>query len=254
MTGGIKIRLYVADALAAGVRVALDEAKSHYLATVMRKVAGERVALFNGRHGEWAAVIVEARRGRVDLALEEQLRPQAPEPDLWLCFAPIKRARIDFVGEKATELGVSALQPIFTRRTAVERVNLERLAANAVEAAESCHRLTVPETRAPIALDRLLADWPKDRRLVFCDETGRGAPLTQALAGRGDAPAALLIGPEGGFAPEEQAMIRSVDQAIAVDLGPRLMRADTAALAALAAFQAVAGDWRAAVAKSLAMS
>lgn len=254
MAASIKIRLYVTDALVAGAVVELAEAKAHYIAHVMRKAEGERVALFNGRDGEWAAIITSARKGRCHMAIEGQLRPQAAEPDLWLCFAPIKRARIDFVGEKATELGVSVLQPIYTRRTIVERVNLDRLEANAIEAAESAHRLSVPEIRKPQDLRDLIASWPKGRRLILCDETGAGLPMAEALRDLPDAPSALLIGPEGGFEPEEFALIRSLAEAVAVDLGPRLMRADTAALAALAAFQALKGDWRKAVGKSLTMS
>lgn len=253
MAAGIKIRLFVDHALSAGAGVDLDDAKAHYLTHVMRKTEGERVALFNGRDGEWSAAIAKSGKGRCRVLVESRLRPQTQEPDLWLCFAPIKRARIDFVGEKATELGVSVLQPIVTRRTIVERVNLERLAANAVEAAESSHRLSVPDIRPPVELAKLIANWPQGRRLILCDETGAGRPMAEALRDLPDAPSALLIGPEGGFEPDEFRLVRSLAEAVPVDLGPRLMRADTAALAALAAYQAIKGDWRKAVGKSLAM-
>jgi 16S rRNA (uracil1498-N3)-methyltransferase len=174
--------------------------------------------------------------------------PQAAEPDLWLCFAPVKRARIDYIAEKATELGVSVLQPIVTQHTIVERVNVERLRANAVEAAEQTERLSVPEVRAPLDLTRLLDTWPVGRRLLICDETGAGAPVAEALsaldAGARAAPWAIVIGPEGGFAAGELAALRRIKDVTAVGLGPRILRADTAALAALSVWQALVGDWR----------
>jgi len=178
----------------------------------------------------------------------ESTREQEGEPDLWLCFAPVKRARIDYIAEKATELGVSVLQPVVTRHTIVERVNVERLRANAVEAAEQTERLSVPEVRAPIDLTRLLGGWPAGRRLLMCDETGGGPPIADVLAGLDAAaraaPWAIVVGPEGGFAETELALLRRIKDVTAVGLGPRILRADTAALAALAVWQALAGDWR----------
>ncbi|HYC65796.1 MAG TPA: 16S rRNA (uracil(1498)-N(3))-methyltransferase, partial [Reyranellaceae bacterium] len=168
--------------------------------------------------------------------------------DLWLCFAPIKRARIDYIAEKATELGVAVLQPVLTRHTAVERVNVERLHANAIEAAEQTERLSVPEVRGPIELAKLIAAWPAGRRLLICDETGGGPPIAAALsaldAKAKAAPWAILIGPEGGFAREELDSIRKVKDVLAVGLGPRILRADTAALAAVACWQSLVGDWQ----------
>jgi len=170
------------------------------------------------------------------------------EPDLWLCFAPLKRARIDYVAEKATELGVAVLQPVLTHHTIVERVNVERLRANAVEAAEQTERLSVPEVRAPVELARLLAEWPASRRLLVCDETGGGPPIAGALAGLDPAgraaPWAIAIGPEGGFDATELASLRRIKDVMSVGLGPRILRADTAALAALACWQALLGDWQ----------
>ncbi|MBM3569657.1 MAG: 16S rRNA (uracil(1498)-N(3))-methyltransferase [Alphaproteobacteria bacterium] len=248
-----KIRLYVDAPLAAAGEVALDADQAHYLRHVMRQEPGAGLALFNGRDGEWLAIVESFAKKSGRLRVQRQLRPQTPEPDLWLAFAPLKHARIDFLAEKASELGVSVLQPTLTRFTAVTRVNVERLAANAREAAELTHRLTVPAVRAPMALDKLLAAWPRGRTLVFCDETGQGRPAIEALGGRAPGPAAILIGPEAGFSDEERRAIRALPDALAVDLGPRLMRAETAAIAALAAFQALAGDWRRPIAKSLTL-
>jgi 16S rRNA (uracil1498-N3)-methyltransferase len=215
----------------------------------MRRAPGDAVRLFNGRDGEWRAAVKSLGKSRGALAVEAQTRAQAAESDLWLLAAPIKRTAIDFVAAKATELGVSAIQPVFTRRTAVARVNAERLRANAIEAAEQCERLSVPEVRAGAALDRVLGAWPPARKLLFCDETRDGRPIAEALmAERAGAarcaarePWAILIGPEGGFAPEELQRIRALPGVLPVSLGPRLLRADTAALAALAVWQAVLG-------------
>ena len=237
-------RLHVTAGLGPGLTVDLDKAQAHYLGNVLRLPAGAEVGLFNGRDGEWRGRIASLAKARGSVTLEDQLRPQVPEPDLWLCFAPIKRARIDLVAEKASELGASVLQPIFTRRTIVTRVNGERLRANALEAAEQCERLTVPEVREPVALDRLLAAWPADRRLLLCDESGTARPAADALAQPTPGPWAVMIGPEGGFAPGTFAALRRLPGLLAVSLGPRLLRADTAAIAALTLWQAWLGDWR----------
>jgi 16S rRNA (uracil1498-N3)-methyltransferase len=178
----------------------------------------------------------------------ERTREQQAEPDVWLCFAPVKRARIDYIAEKATELGVSVLQPIVTQHTIVERVNVERLRANAVEAAEQTERLSVPEVRAPVDLTRMLGAWPAGRRLLMCDETGGGPPIAGVLQGLDanarTAPWAILIGPEGGFATAELTLLRRIKDVTAVGLGPRILRADTAALSALAVWQSLIGDWQ----------
>ncbi len=239
-------RLFVPDDLCPGADIEPDEGQAHYLMTVLRLGQDDEVAVFNGRDGEWRARLQAVSRKKCRLTVADRLRPQVAEPDLWLCFAPIKRARIDFVAEKATELGVAVIQPVITRRTIVARVNGDRLAANAREAAEQCDRLCVPEVRDAVTLDRLLDRWPAGRRLMFCDESRNAPPAAAALAATGAAgqPWAVLIGPEGGFAAEEMARLRAHPGVLAVGLGPRLLRADTAAVAALSLFQGVLGDWR----------
>src|SRR4051812_44079748 len=200
-------RLFTAADLSAGVEVALDEGQAHYLRHVMRRGQGASLLLFNGRDGEWKATL--SLRGKKDALAEiaDCARPQVAGPDVWLCFAPVKRARIDYIAEKATELGVAVLQPVITQHTMVERVNVERLRANAVEAAEQTERLAVREVRAPVDLAHLLAEWPAGRHLLMCDEPGRGPPIAEALRGLDAdaraAPWAIMIGPEGGFAETE---------------------------------------------------
>lgn len=246
MTKKIETRLYVTADLAAGGSVGLEAGQSHYIRHVLRLQPGAHVALFNGRDGEWEARIDGIGKGWTSLSLVGLRRAQRVEPDIWLVFAPIKRARIDFTAQKATELGASVLWPVYTRFTQVERVNVERLRANAVEAAEQTARLTIPEVREPLSLDALLDAWPADRPMIVCDETGAGVPIIDALARppfAGGTPSGLLIGPEGGFAEAELDRLRQLAFVTAVSLGPRLLRADTAALAALACWQAVAGDW-----------
>ena len=241
-------RLFVEAGLAAGTDVPLSEAQAHHLRHVMRRADGADLLLFNGRDGEWRGSLALQGKKAASARVTAQTRPQASEPDLWLCFAPIKRARIDLIAEKATELGVSVLQPVLTQHTAVERVNVERLQANAREAAEQTERLSVPEVRAPVELMKLLADWPGGRRLLMCDETGGGPPIAEALAALDKdaraAPWAIVIGPEGGFAAGELDALRRIKNVTSVGLGPRILRADTAALAALAVWQALIGDWR----------
>jgi 16S rRNA (uracil1498-N3)-methyltransferase len=242
----IATRLYVEQDLEEGQPLGLDHAQAHYLRSVLRLQGGARLALFNGRDGEWLAEIEGLGKGWASLKPLERLREQIREPDLWLVFAPIKRARIDFLAEKATELGVSRLLPAMTRRTNVERVNVDRLAANAREAAEQTERLSVPEVEEPRPLETILGGWPAERPLIACAEAGEAVPLAEHLAGwQRDAgqPAAILTGPEGGFAPEEFELLRGHPQVSLVSLGPRILRADTAALAALACWQAWAGDW-----------
>jgi len=244
MSRPAKARLYVADALLADSIIAIGEAQAHYFKNVLRLEPGATVALFNGRDGEWAARIGGFAKRTGALKLLKQCRPQAPEPDLWLLFAPLKRARVDFLVEKATELGVSRLCPVVTRRTVAERVNLERLRAHAIEAAEQTERLSVPMLTEPEPLDGLMARWPAGRRLLLCDESGSAPPIAAALQGSRPGPWAVLVGPEGGFAETELDALRKLAFVSPVGLGPRVLRADTAAMAALAVLQALAGDWR----------
>jgi len=238
-------RLYLPGGLAEGAEVALGEDQAHKLRTVLRLGPGAVVAGFNARDGEFLCRVAELRRSEGRLSVERRLRAPEPEPDLWLVFAPIKRARLDWLVEKAVELGVAALVPVWTERTQPERLNLDRLAAHAVAAAEQSGRLSVPELRAPEKLGRLVAEWPAGRHLYVCDETGGGVPLAKIGAtARAGYPAALLIGPEGGFAETELDAFGKLTFATRVGLGPLVLRAETSAIAALAVFQAVAGDWR----------
>ena len=211
---------------------------------MLRLGPGAAVAAFNERDGEWLCRLVEEGRRGAALVPEQQLKIAKTEPDLWLVFAPIKRARLDWLVEKASELGAAALLPVWTERTQPERLNGERLRALAIAAAEQSERLSVPEVRTPERLDRLLASWPAERRLLVCDETGVGRPIVSALGDFGDGPAALLIGPEGGFTDTELDGLGKLPIVTRVGLGPRVLRAETAAIAALAVFQAIAGDWR----------
>ena len=244
----IATRLHIEAALAPGARVDLEPGRAHHLRDVLRLKPGAALAAFNARDGEWLARIDVLGRGRGRLAVESLRRAAAPEPDIWLVFAPIKRAPIDFLARKATELGCALLQPVITRHTAVARVNIARLAANVREAAEQCGRLSLPEVCEPRELGPLLADWPAERRLLLCAEAGPARPIGEVLAGfaadpaaRG-APWAAMTGPEGGFAESELDALRKLPFVTPVGLGPRLLRADTAALAALACWQAVLGD------------
>lgn len=217
----------------------LDGAPANYLANVMRLGPGDPVRLFDDRTGEWLATVAEAAKRRVVLLVTDHLAPRETVPDLWLLFAPIKKGPIDWLIEKATELGVARLQPVLTQRTIVDRLNLDRLRANSVEAAEQCGRTALPTLEAPIKLSALLKTWPTDRALLFADETG-GTSLA-AVTQRG--PAAILVGPEGGFTPDEAALIRALPEAHAISLGPRILRAETAAAAAVAVWMSRAGDW-----------
>jgi 16S rRNA (uracil1498-N3)-methyltransferase len=233
-------RLFVDQPLASGLALTLDGAPANYLANVMRVKPGDPVRLFDNRTGEWLAEMTDTARRAVTLTLRGQLRACEAVPDLWLLFAPIKKGRIDWLIEKATELGVARLQPVITQRTIVDRLNLDRMTAHVVEAAEQCDRTTLPELRDLVKLTALLAGWTPNRTLLFADETG-GVPLPEAVR---PGPAAILIGPEGGFTPQEREAIRAAPGAIGMSLGPRILRADTAAAAAIAAWMTIAGDWR----------
>ena len=238
-------RLYVEDDLAGGAAVALGRDRAHFLAHVLRLGPGATVALFNGRDGEWRARIDSLGKGRVTLVAGDRMRAQTVEPDLWLVFAPLKKTPLDFLVQKATELGASALLPAITRRTVVSRVKRERMAANAVEAAEQCERLTVPRVDDDAPLSRILESWPVGRHVMLCAESGEAEPIGEFLAGAaaGD-PWAIITGPEGGFEKTELQALRKHPFVSAVGLGPRLLRAETAALAALACWQAALGDGR----------
>ena len=232
-------RLYVRDSLAEGAAVALEPGQANYLGNVMRKAVGDEVLLFDGVSGEWLGRVSEAGKKRMMLAVERQIRAAETLPALVLAFAPVKRAQTDWLVEKATELGVAALQPVMTRRTIAERVKLERLRAIAIEAAEQCGRTILPTIAEPISLDQFLRTCG-ERSLYFADENG-GDPAATAFQ---PGPAAILVGPEGGWTDEERVAVRAAPGAVAISLGPRILRAETAALAAVTAYMALAGDWR----------
>ncbi len=234
-------RLFVDTPLAPGAR-SIDGPAAHYLAGVMRMKVGDPVKLFDDTTGEWLAVATSVGRRDLTLDVTECLRPREDVPDLWLCAAPLKKGRVDWMAEKACELGVARLVPVVTRRTVVDKPNTERLRAHMIEAAEQCGRTALPEVAEPVKLAALLRDWPAERALFFADETG-GVPALEAMRAHAG-PAAVLIGPEGGFDSDERDAIRALPQAIGIALGPRILRADTAAAAAVALWMAAAGDWR----------
>ena len=233
-------RLFVRTPLGEGARVELDTAQANYLGNVLRLNEGAELLLFDGRSGEWLARIAEAGKKRMTLAIERKAREPETIPDVWLAFAPVKRTQTDWLIEKATELGVARLIPVMTQRTIAERVRLDRLQAIAIEAAEQCGRTLLPDISEPLPLAHLLEHRDAARTLYFADEAG-GEPAASAFA---PGPAVILTGPEGGFTDHERTAIRSAPNSIAISLGPRILRAETAALAALATCMAVAGDWR----------
>ncbi|MBC7737383.1 MAG: 16S rRNA (uracil(1498)-N(3))-methyltransferase [Candidatus Saccharibacteria bacterium] len=235
-----KIRLYVDQALGLGQAVAVGVDQANYLFNVMRLGAGDAALLFNGRDGEWRAVVAQGGKRSGVLVCEAQTAPLRLPPDLWLLFAPIKKARTDFIVEKAVELGAARIMPVQTRFTN-ERIRVDKLLAHAREAAEQCGATVVPEVAEVIPLERALAAWPSDRHLLWCDEALAGAPT--ALGGVRGGPWAILIGPEGGFAPDEQARLRTLPSVVPLSLGPRILRADTAAVAAMTLWQSALGDW-----------
>jgi 16S rRNA (uracil1498-N3)-methyltransferase len=234
-------RLFVRQPLSEGAMVELDASQANYLGNVMRLGEGGELLVFDGESGEWLARVSYVAKRRMSLTVERRTREPEAIPDVWLAFAPIKRARTDWLVQKATELGAERLIPVITQRTIAERVKLERLEAIAIEAAEQCGRTRLPQIAEPLALKQLLTERDPSRTLYFADEAG-GEPAARAF-GRG--PAVILTGPEGGFTDEERAIVRAAANAVAISLGPRSLRAETAALAALAGWMALAGDWRA---------
>ncbi len=234
-------RLFVDQPLAEGP-IRIDGPAAHYLVSVMRTKVGDPVKLFDDRTGEWLGVAASVGKRDLTLDVTERLREREAVPDLWLCAAPLKKGRVDWLAEKACELGVARLVPVVTRRTVVDKPNTERLRAHMIEAAEQCGRTALPEVAEPVKLAACLRDWPEGRALFFADETG-GVPALEAMRAH-HGPAAILIGPEGGFDAEEREAIRAHPAAIGIGLGPRILRADTAAAAAVSLWMAAAGDWR----------
>jgi 16S rRNA (uracil1498-N3)-methyltransferase len=237
-------RLFVRNPLEAGAEIEAERDQANYLLNVLRLRPADSILLFNGRDGEWRAHIAgQARRG-CRLVVDEQVRPQTGPPDLHYLFAPLKHARLDYMVQKAVEMGAGRLRPVITRHTQASRVNLDRMEANAIEAAEQCGILTLPAIDPPQKLEAVLADWDPARPLIFADESAPVTSPSAALARLPRGPAAVLIGPEGGFAAEEREDLLSRPYVTALSLGPRILRADTAAIAALALAQSFIGDWR----------
>lgn len=236
-------RLFVPDDLARGAEIEASAEQSHYLMHVLRLADGAQILLFNGRDGEWSAAIASRTRKAVRLKLLEPQRPQPEAADLVYCFAPLKQGRLDYLVQKAVEMGAGVLQPVLTQHTQVSKPPMDRLAANIVEAAEQCGILAVPRLCGIVKLDTMLAGWDHERRLIFCDEGAEGNNPLSALGAIGEKKLALLVGPEGGFSEAERQMLRALPFVSAIPLGPRILRADTAAVAALAVIQATLGDW-----------
>ncbi|RUS60758.1 16S rRNA (uracil(1498)-N(3))-methyltransferase [Pseudorhodobacter sp. E13] len=243
--GNAKIRLFVDQPLGAGQVIALNEAQANYLFNVMRLGVGASVLLFDGQNGEWRAEVAEAGKRKGLLVCAAQTAPLRMPPDLWLLFAPIKKARTDFIVEKATELGAARVMPVQTRFTNADRIRVDKLRAHAIEAAEQCGGTFVPQVDDVQPLARVLADWPAERRILWCNEhlAGCSSALSGVIAGGDPGSWAVLIGPEGGFAQEEQDLLAAMPQVVQASLGPRILRADTAAVAALTLWQAHLGDW-----------
>jgi 16S rRNA (uracil1498-N3)-methyltransferase len=235
-------RLYVEVPLSDGAEFTLEKEQGHYLVHVLRLASGDAVALFNGHDGEWLSYITTVTKKSVDVRVERNTSAVKAPPDIDYLFAPLKHGRLDYMVQKATELGARRLRPVLTQRTIAERVNLERMKANAVEAAEQCNLVFVPEVLEPTTLAKALAAWDPSRRLIYCDETAKVANPVESLR-HIKPPAAVLVGPEGGFTNEERAHLKSLPFVTAISLGPRIMRADTVAIAALAVVQATIGDW-----------
>jgi 16S rRNA (uracil1498-N3)-methyltransferase len=235
-------RLFVDQNLSAGAEIALSSEQSHYLSNVLRIAAGDSVHIFNGRDGEYLAHVAQVLKRSVVLRCESLRADAKPPPDIDYLFAPLKHQRLDYLVQKATELGAKRLRPVITSRTIAERVNFDRMRANVVEAAEQCNLVYVPEVLEPQSLNQVIREWAKGRALIYCDEVAAEADPLLALQAL-KLPAAILVGPEGGFTIEERSMLKALPYVTALNLGPRIMRADTAAVAVLALVQAVLGDW-----------
>lgn len=237
-----RVRLYIETPLYGGRELDLDENRSHYLSNVMKLAAGDAFLGFDGRSGEFEMQIAAVSKKHCRVIVGEQLREFQPVPDIWLLFAPVKKDQTDFIIQKAVELGARRLQPVITRRTITDKVRRERFRVQGIEAAEQCRRLDVPEINEAQSLEKVLQNWDKSRRLFFMDETGHGLPVRRAFAAAA-APAAILVGPEGGFSAEELQRLRELEFAQGVTLGPRILRAETAVAAALSCWQSLSGDW-----------
>ena len=237
-------RLYVDSGLSEGQHIVLSEDQAHYLLHVLRLTAGASLLVFNGRDGEWRADLKDVKKRGATLAVIERVREQTAASDIDYLFAPLKRSRLDYMVQKAVEMGVSRLRPVITHRTIAERINLERMRANVIEAAEQCGVLNVPDVSEPVRFDKAIDAWSDGRTLIFCDESASAEAPLDTLAAIGHGPLAVLIGPEGGFDPVERNLLLSRPFVTAIWLGPRIMRADTAAVAAQALVNATRGDWR----------
>jgi 16S rRNA (uracil1498-N3)-methyltransferase len=237
-------RLYVRTPLAAGARIALDRAQANYLTNVLRLGERDTILVFNGSDGEWCAHLEQEGRRQSCLIVELTTRGQTPASDLVYIFAPLKQARLDYMVQKAVEMGAGRLRPVVTQHTQIRKINRARMEANAIEAAEQCGILSLPAIDDLVTLEKLIDTWDSSRRLIFCDEGEESADPVAILSALGPGPLAVLVGPEGGFSEHERRALRALDFVIALPLGPRILRADTAAVAALALVQAVAGDWR----------
>lgn len=242
MTNKPKIRLYVDEPLHKEQSLTLSKDHAHYLASVMRQKIGANILLFNGVDGEWMAEIIDISKRAATVRIIQQTKPQRCPPDVWLYFAPIKKARTDFIVEKATELGAAKICPVQTAYTNAERIRQQRLQAHAIEAAEQCGETYVPQVCDLQKLDAVLANWPEDRNLLFCDETLTNVPTSDLKNGKGDK-WAIITGPEGGFSETEITKLRTMPQTCPISLGPRILRADTAVVAALTLWQNALGDW-----------
>ena len=238
------IRLYLDEPLEAGLDIACSRAQANYLVNVMRLDDGAEILVFDGQNGEWRASLIRQKRNDCSLHIVELVRAQEDGPDVYYLFAPVKRARLDFMVQKATELGVAALRPVLTRRTDVQRVKFDRMRANVIEAAEQCGVLRIPEVIEPVSLDKMLEGWDPVRRIIYCDEEAPVSSPLEALLPLEPGPLAVLIGPEGGFDEAERTRLGGLSYVTPISLGPRVMRADTAAVAALSLVNAVLGDWR----------
>ena len=237
-------RLFVPQPMEPGGAVDPDPQQAHYLLNVLRLKPGSQLLVFNGMDGEWLAETAEVSRKEIRLSLMMQVRPQPAPSDLLYCFAPLKQGRLDYMVQKAVEMGAGKLQPVITQHTQMSTIGVERIRANAIEAAEQCGILAIPEIAEPVKLDRLIWEWEHGRRLIFCDEGADSNNPAPALAAIEERRLGLLIGPEGGFSDEERRMLRALPYVTPIPLGPRILRADTAAVAALAVIQATIGDWR----------